>query len=261
MLTSKKPYGIALIGVLLFLYVAIRCVTVDITHDEAYTFKVMKHFWYAEAFCTANTHWLNSIAVKAAQFFGFEKNWQIRWLSLVSAALFFFAAYRWIKSLQRLPLRVFAACLLMLNPFVTDFLGLARGYASGIMLETVALLLLFDSFDESRSYKGRIGLLCAALSAFANYSFVYFFLAYCLFYFPRQYYKRGTGWLKNKWLYGDVLLSITALLLIGRALLFIIRCSNDIVGAGTSGFTDVTNYCIGDLLYTQVNISENRPLA
>ena len=41
-------------------------VSVDVTNDEAYSFYIMKDFWYVEALCTGNTHWLNSLGIDAA---------------------------------------------------------------------------------------------------------------------------------------------------------------------------------------------------
>lgn len=249
MSTAGKPYFIILSCGLLFAYIATRCVMVDITHDEAYSFRVMKHFWYAEALCTANTHWLNSLAMKAAIISGWERNWQLRWFSMLSALLFLFAGGRWIMSIKGVHLKIFAFVLLLLNPYLTDYMGLARGYASGIMLETAALLLLFNSLNQMQDKMGRLGLLCAALSCIANYSFVYFFAGYAAVYFWQAYFKNGKpGWRKG-WFYVDILISFGVLIFIFRALVFITRCSNDIVGAGTGSITEVARAFTGSLIY------------
>ncbi len=258
---ARRFSTIALPCILIFLYIAVRCFTVDITHDEAYSFKVMKHFWYAEALCTGNTHWLNSIAIKAAILSGFEKNWQIRWFSMLSAAIFIFISYRWIISFKRTGMRIFAFALLLLNPYVTDYLGLARGYSSGIMFEMAAILLLFKRRADNHGYKASIGLLCAALSAISNYSFAFFFAGYGMVYFLNDYFRKGARFLKSRYFYLDMFLCAGVSLFIIRALIFNFRCSGDIVGAGTANLTDVSSMFIADLFYGNLNLRGWLPVA
>ncbi|MGP8213964.1 MAG: hypothetical protein ACLQQ4_00230 [Bacteroidia bacterium] len=238
---------------LLVIYIAIRTYSVDITNDEAYSFHNVKKFWYAEALCTANTHWLNSLAIKAALLFNSENNWQIRWFSTLSALVFYIIGFLWIQSLEKAYLKFFAFALLLLNPFVIDYFGLARGYASGLMFESIGMLLFLTNLENSKRPVAFAALLCSGLSAIANFSFVYFFAGFGIVYFFTYYLKPRTGFLKNRNFYIDALLTVAILSLIIRAWIFIIRCSND-TGAGTDVITDVSYSFMAALLYRNFNI-------
>ena len=84
----------------LMFYVVARAVSLVMTHDEAYSFYNVKHFWYVETLCTGNTHWFNFLAIKASVLLGLEKASQLRWFSVFSAGVFLTSAYFWIKSLK-----------------------------------------------------------------------------------------------------------------------------------------------------------------
>jgi len=247
----KSAYYLVLPICLVCVYVLFRSYSIDITHDEAYSFHVMKAFWHVEAFCTANTHWLNSLAIKVAILLHMENNWQIRWLSSLSAIAFFIIVFIWVRSLNNLPLQLFALAIIIFNPFVLDYFSLARGYASGLMLEAFALLLFFISINKENRHIAFCALVCSALSAIANYSFVYFFTGFALVYFYHYYLKKRAGLFKTKGFYIDALLCITTLLLVIRAWIFIIKCSND-VGAGTDSITEVCNSFMEGLFYRRL---------
>jgi hypothetical protein len=95
-----------------FVFVGVRSYCLDMTHDEAYSFFNIKNFWYAQFLCNANSHWLNSLAMKTAYLLGGEEPWQLRWLSCLSAGGFFILVYYWIKHFQLLSLKVLAFSLL-----------------------------------------------------------------------------------------------------------------------------------------------------
>ena len=111
----------------LMFYVVLRAVNMVITHDEAYSFYNAKHFWWVETLCTGNTHWFNFLAMKTCTLFGLEKASQLRWFSLLSSGIFLTAIYFWIKNINDLPSKVFAFSVAVLNPFLVDYLSLARG--------------------------------------------------------------------------------------------------------------------------------------
>lgn len=216
---------------MLSLYVMARAYQVDITDDEAWSFYNVKQFWYVETLCTGNTHWFNFLAIKAALLFGFEKVWQIRWFSVLSGIGFLFVAYQWIKTIRSLSVRLLAFALLLLHPYLLEYLSLARGYASGLCFMALSLLLLLRPGNHKRS--GQFcALLFAGLSAIANFNFFYYLIAFCFLYFYKNYLKNGFVFYRNKWFYADAgyVLVISALVL--RALLFIRQCSNDIADFG-----------------------------
>jgi hypothetical protein len=192
----------------------------------------MKHFWYVETLCTGNTHWFNSLAIKMSLLFGFEQTWQIRWFSVLSGIGFMYVAYQWIKTLEGLSLKLLAFTLVLLHPYLQEYLSLARGYASGLCFMTLSLLCLVSATKHGKKQYGFYALLFAGLSALANFNFFYYFSAFCLLYFYSMYIKNGISFFKNKWFYAETIyvLGITGVVL--RALLFIRTCSNDIADFG-----------------------------
>lgn len=232
------------------LYLVLRTYCVDITDDEAWSYYNVKHFWWVEVLCTGNTHWFNFAAIKVALLLGCEKAWHLRWFSLLSGISFLYVAYLWIKSLDNLPVKLFAFSLLFLNPYVIEYLTLARGYSSALCFMALSLYL-FSTTDEK--FIVSLPLLFAGCSAIANFNFFYFFVPFTALYFHKQYFKNRFEFLKNKQFYIDGLYVLTVAFLILRALAFIKECSNDI---GSFGGDDLVTsvFCnfIDTLLYGNI---------
>jgi len=233
----------------LFVYASLRAVLLDVTNDEAYSFYTMKNFWYAEVLCTGNTHWLNSIAIKTAITLHLESPWQIRWLSLLSTFVFFWIIFLWIRSVENPAVKFLIFSVLLLNPYIIDYFVLARGYAPGLMLEALAMFLLLRTLTTNELKPAFYALLCAGLSALANFSFVYFFLAFSLIYFFVFYFKKGRTFLRTFSFYRDGIFVLFIFALVARAFLFMTRCSYDVSGAGTNDFTEYPMVFIHGLVY------------
>lgn len=221
----------------------------DFTHDEAYSFLNIKKFWYAQFLCNANSHWLNSGAMKIASLLGLESNWQLRWFSVVCSGGIFTLIYFWIKSIPETSLKLFAFSLACLNLFALDYFVMARGYVSGLFFEILSLCLIMLALQKNKPGLGRAALICAGLSAIANFNFFYFFVAFTVLYYFLVHFKNRFSFLKNKYFYFDALVTLGFVLLVLRALLFIKRCSNDfglgydsIVPALFSSFLDGITY-------------------
>lgn len=217
---------------LLCIYIAARAYGVDITDDEAWSFYNMKHFWYVETLCTGNTHWFNSLAIKIALLFGFEHTWQIRWFSVLSGIGFMCIVYQWLKTLNNLSSKLLAFALVLLQPYLLEYLSLARGYASGLCFMGLSMLFLVKTTKSGKKQHGIYAFLFAGLSAVANFNFFYYFLAFCLLHFYKRYFKQGPLFLRNKWFYVEAIYVSGITLLVLRALLFIRQCSNDIADFG-----------------------------
>lgn len=243
----------AWIGVSLYLIVRAYCV--DISDDEAWSYYNVKHFWWVEVLCSGNTHWFNFLAIKTALIFGLEKAWQLRWFSLLSGIIFLYVGYFWIKSFESIAIKVLAFSLLFLNPYLIEYLTLARGYASALCI--MALSLYFYTKPEKR-FVVSLSLLFAGLSAIANFNFFYFFVPLAAVCFCRSYLKQGSGLFKSKNFYTDVFYTLGVSFLVLRALLFIKQCSNDI---GSFGGEDLVTsvFCsyIDTLFYGQFFFSAN----
>lgn len=213
-------------------YVVVRAVSMVMTHDEAYSFYNVKHFWWIETLCTGNTHWFNFLAMKTNVLFGLEKNSQLRWFTLLSSGVFLTTAYFWIKSLKDLPIKFFAFSVALLNPFLIDYLSLARGYSTALMFEVLSITCYFLALKSNKRHLSVLSLFFAGMAAIANFNFFYFFAAFFLLYFYKYYFKQGFGFLRNKLFYIESFFALGISALVIKALQFITTCSNDIGAYG-----------------------------
>jgi hypothetical protein len=220
-------------------YVGIRIFTVDITNDEAYSFHNVKHFWYAEFLCTGNSHWLNSLWMKICVLLGLEEVYHLRLFSFFSFVAFAALVVKFTDLLNHSALRWLTCCLMLLSPYTLDYFVLARGYASGMMLEFLSLLLFFRCLRTEKRVFAFAALLAACLSAVANFSFLYFLVAFVGVYFYHFYFREKKSFFKIKHFYSDLFVVISTLIPVLLALRFITRCSNDYIGAGSGSVTGI----------------------
>ena len=213
-------------------YVVARAISLVMTHDEAYSFYNVKHFWYVETLCTGNTHWFNFLAIKAATLLGLEKASQLRWFTVFAAGVFLTSAYFWIKSLKDFPTKFFAFAIALLNPFLIDYLSLARGYATGLMFESLAIICVSMAIKNNKRNMATLSLFFAGMAAIANFNFFYFFAAFSVLYFYKFHLKQGFDFIKQKLFYVEWIYVLAIAWLVLRALKFMTECSNDIGNYG-----------------------------
>lgn len=244
---SKNNFLFFIGWLLVSFYLVLRTYFVDITDDEAWSYFNVKHFWWVETLCSGNTHWFNFFAIKAALLLGLEKAWHLRWFSLLSGITFLYVGYLWIKTLDNTAIKLLIFALLFLNPYVIEYLTLARGYSAALCF--MALSLYFYNTIDKR-FLISLSLLFAGCSAIANFNFFYFFVPFAAIYFHKHYFQSKLKCLKNKQFYLDGLYVLGVVFLVLRALAFIKECSNDI---GSFGGEDLVTsvFCsfIDTLLY------------
>lgn len=254
-LKSQTWYVIAF--ACLMVYVGFRAALVNITHDEAWSFQIIKNFWYAEFLCTGNSHWFNSAAMKFSIILGCESAFCLRWFSVLSFIVTCGFGLWFLTFLKRGPLKLIGFCLLFLNPYILDYFGLARGYAGGIMLQSLSLIFFIQGLESGKRLTLFTSLACSALSAVSNYSFVYFFIAFGLVYFYTIHFKQAKQFWKEPSFYIDLLCSLIVAFIIVRAFIFIIRCSNDVVGAGEPSFFAMFDVLSDGLIYFKLSLSKS----
>ncbi|MBI3519927.1 MAG: hypothetical protein HY062_11285 [Bacteroidetes bacterium] len=233
----------------LMFYIVLRALNLVMTHDEAYSFYNVKHFWWVETLCTGNTHWFNFLAIKMAVMLGFEKASQLRWFSLLSSGVFLTVVYFWIKSLKDIPTKVFAFSFLLLNPFLVDYLSLARGYSTGLMFQSVSMLCYYIAVQKRNRGTATLALFCAGMAAIANFNFFYFFVAFSILYFLKYHFKQDFQFLKNKLFYLESVFALGITCTVVKALQFITTCSNDI---GAYGGENLVESVFSGYVYTLV---------
>jgi len=238
-----------------FVYVATRAAVIGITHDEAYSFYNMKKFWYVEALCTGNTHWINSAAIKLALLFNQESLLAVRWFSVVSAFVFCAITFLWIRSVKGLHFKFLIFSVLLLNPYILDYLSIARGYASGLMFQALAIFCFILSVKKYGKNFRFLSLLFAGLSSLSNFSYIYFFMAFCAVYYSHYYFRYGFNFLRDKKFYRDVLYSAGISAIVIRAFVFMTMCSNDVIGAGTPLLSEYFHVFTDGLIYRKFFVS------
>lgn len=237
---------------LLWIYVIVRAVSIDITHDEAYSFYNVKHFWWVETLCTGNTHWFNFLAIKAAVLTGFEQVWSIRWLSIVASGVLCVIAVKLAMKWNDPIKSGLLLALLCFNPYVLDYALLARGYVTALSLQCLSIYFIINA-PKANGLKTSASLLLAAASAIANFNFFYFFAAFSVLYFYVTYASQFGRTLLNRWFFMDVAVTLGTSALVVKALDFITKCSNDIGAYGGRDFmTSVFGSYLRGSLYMPV---------
>lgn len=226
--------------VLVTLYIISKAYLLDITNDEAYTFYNVKTFWIVEIFCTGNTHWLIFSFIKLINLLGFEHVFNLRLFSVLSAIGFFILVYRFLLAQYNLWTGIVIIGLLILNPYITDYFCLARGYASGLFFQLLSIIAL-QQIITSRSKKWTyIFLISTLLSVISNFNFFYFFSAIMPVYLVYSVWKNGLDFFKSTEFKWWLLIFIGCSLVTIKALNLITVCSNDIgTYGGTNFFTSI----------------------
>ncbi|NTW52689.1 MAG: hypothetical protein HGB22_08890 [Chlorobiaceae bacterium] len=175
------------ISFVIFFYVAMRAATLSITHDEAltYAWHVTGDWLQIVLFKTPglpdNNHLLHTLLCKiSVTLFGLSEL-TLRLPSLLGCILYLAGLNICLKRIVPGWLQVLGLLLAGMNPYVLDFMGLARGYGLGLgftMLGLAALLAsLADSPGKVRQTPALLSLLFFLLAVLANISFLLVLMA------------------------------------------------------------------------------------
>jgi len=176
--TVKLKSLYLVISVIFFAYVLVRAFSVGATIDEITTMEGARALSFldilSQSHPTANNHVLNSLLLKALFSLGTSSLVIIRLPNVLAFILYLYWGYK--ISFKKLSPFVGLGCfaLLMCNPFLLDFFGLARGY--GLALGFMMGALYFGTeFFESRVVSNLTkALLLASLSVLSLFSMIYF---------------------------------------------------------------------------------------
>jgi len=159
---------------LCFAVVCYRAICIDITHDEAFSFFLIKTGNLKALATTANTHWLNSIFMKMVYLLGFDQIYLLRLHSVLSFLIYSYFIYRFLSLFKSTAACILFVMLLICNPMVLEFFSLARGYAISLAffmgVAFYALQFLNDSHPQRHLRKA---LFFAVLSILGNYTALY----------------------------------------------------------------------------------------
>jgi hypothetical protein len=164
---------------LIWIYIITRAYYVSITHDEAYSFLLIKTNYIKAMVGTANTHWLNSLGMKLGNIFLGDEPWHLRLFSVLAWPLYGYSAYRLSRSISNTALGTGLFVLLVFNPFLLDFFSLARGYGLTCAFVSASVWKMTDQFNDKNSPSGhwKASLLFAIAALISNYTSLYFLMA------------------------------------------------------------------------------------
>ncbi|MFK7810204.1 MAG: hypothetical protein AB8F74_20545 [Saprospiraceae bacterium] len=176
----KKTLPYFLIGILFFAYVCTRAAHVGITFDESSTLGVFVPQSLAAIYSyfsiMANNHWLNTLAIKSLYAFTGIETILVARLPNLSAMLFFlYYLFRICNENLRQFWGYFLYLIILLNPFLLDFFGLARGYGLAIAFMTGSLFHLINYTKEKKEKHALTALGLAVFSVLSNFTYLLFF--------------------------------------------------------------------------------------
>ena len=180
---------------LLWIYIAARAYALAITHDEAYSFLLIKTNYIKAMAGTANNHWLNSLGMKFGSLLLGNEPWQLRLFSILAWPVYGFAAINISEGLKHRIAGLLLFSLLVFNPYLVDFFSLARGYglSFAFVLLSISVVIRRIRNQEWALQAWMPAFLCGAAAVFSNYTALYFFLSLTAAYFLFVLVTERTG--------------------------------------------------------------------
>jgi len=171
---------IILLSILLLLFVCIKSSITSFTHDESYSYNHYVHQgWmdivsYAEPF--TNNHILNTLMMKSVELVFGSSELVLRLHSIIALLGYLFFCF-WI--LKDLPAKIKSTCFILLvaNPYLVDFFGLARGYGLSICFMTGSIYFIMK-WLQTRAFKYLTAFnILASLACYSNFALINFYLS------------------------------------------------------------------------------------
>lgn len=153
----------------LWIYIAVRSVDVAFTTDEAASYGIIHG---VPTFVqTANNQWLNTLLMRVSQALFGQTDWVFRLPNVLAFGLYAAASLLLIARLRSTAVRIIAFVLLLTDPFLLEFFGLARGYGLSVAFSAGALAAYFWLGAATPGPSSRWRLACAgAMSSLAFYA-------------------------------------------------------------------------------------------
>lgn len=164
-----------LVTLVLWGFVWVHAFGMDMTHDEAYSFRLIKTNYFIALFGTANNHWLNSFFMEIFNdLFGDGPGW-VRLHSVLAFPFFAWALYGLGNLIKVRGATIVFWALVLFNPYVLDFFSLARGYGLAMTFQAWSLYY-FIKAAQAGTFNYRSWLmvwLMNALTLAANLTYLY----------------------------------------------------------------------------------------
>lgn len=188
-------------GLATFLFVLYKAVTSSFTHDESFT---TLHFFpqgeldimlYRHPFTSVitNNHILNTLLMKLSEsIFGLSE-WALRLPNVLALVPYLFFGYKLCRRLPAAWMQLAGLLILMANPYLLDFFGVARGYGLSIgnMVASLYFLLVYAKTPGGNRLLGFH--LFGILAVMSNFALLNYYVAAlgCLYVLP---FWKTNGW-------------------------------------------------------------------
>ncbi len=170
---------LVLVTLCLWVYIIARAVDVPFTVDEAGSYLLFHGF--PTGVNSANNQWLNTVLMQFSQTLFGQAEWALRLPNLLAFLVFGGSSLWLVRALRTTSARLLCFALLLSDPFMLEFFGLARGYGMSVAFSCAALvvLLTFPLNGSGTRAMARLGLVgaLAAIGFYANFSVLNYVLA------------------------------------------------------------------------------------
>jgi hypothetical protein len=251
--TNKLKWAI---GLLLWIYIIYRAFCLEITHDEAFSYSLVKMNNWKGMVGTANTHWLNTLFTRIFLWLpGEDSPWKLRMLSILCWPLYCFCTIRLSLEFRNNWIGNAFFILLVSNPFLLIYFSLGRGYAASCTFILLVLWLLskFLKSGNPTSRQWTLVFISASGAILANFTSFYFFMGSVVAYLLMQYLTGNIKTLlKKEKLQINLLITGVSLFTI-VSLLFIKYVTGDLdYGSGN----DLAGSVLGSLIANDINMDK-----
>ena len=171
------------VTIVLWVFVWMHAFAMDMTHDEAYSFKLVKTNYWIALFGTANTHWLNSIFMKLFNILLGDDPGYLRLQSVLAFPFFALAIYRLSNLIKGIPGQLIFYALILFNPYILDFFSVARGYGLALTFQAWSIVYFVKASQTAFRYRlWFMVFMMNALTIASNLSYLYTVLGMAGFY-------------------------------------------------------------------------------
>jgi hypothetical protein len=196
---DKRHTVPVLLGISLFIYLALRAFLVPISDDEYMTM----HYhidegssWWSILTTGAkdpnwapNNHVLNTLFIKLEITLFGKYDWAVRLHILLSFVVCYYFMVKILLQVTESAWRLgFYLILLFLNPYLLDFFAIARGYALSIAAWSAAFYYFMEYTKSISTTHLRNTLMALFIAVWSNFSAIYFIVLFGLM-FLYQFYK------------------------------------------------------------------------
>jgi len=166
--------GWLLVTLALWCFVGIHAFAMNITHDEAYSFYLIKTNYFRALFGSANNHWLNSFFMKVSSLLLGDEPGFLRLHNVLAFPFFSWGIWKLSQFIPQKPMRYVCCALVLFNPYLLDFFSLARGYSMAITFQAWCLFFFVKAASQPFHYRTwfRVWLMGLLMVA-SNLSYLY----------------------------------------------------------------------------------------